>query len=193
MAPFVELGESNPRGDSRVVPGQSVASLVRVGFRVSVVDRERPLLACVARPFPAPSARFRPRDRRRRQRALGTALDSATGIDRRFARRYPKSVAAVVAAPWSVAVGGDFAYPGTTGPKPAGTDILNRYIRRVTIAAQHDDRTARRFNEVVAMVRRPESLLTPKFALRALRASRQGRAPLERSTPVDASARRTSR
>jgi hypothetical protein len=60
MAPFVELGESNPRGDSRVVPGQSVASLVRVGFRVSVVDRERPLLACVARPFPAPSARFPP-------------------------------------------------------------------------------------------------------------------------------------
>ena len=109
--------------------------------------------------------------------ALGTCLDRATAIDRRFARRYHKSVSAVVAAPWSVAVGGDFAYADTTGSKPPGNDILNRYIRRVTIAAQHDDRTAVRFNEVVAMVRRPESLLTPRFALRALRASRQGPAP----------------
>jgi 2-polyprenyl-6-methoxyphenol hydroxylase-like FAD-dependent oxidoreductase len=109
--------------------------------------------------------------------ALGACLDHATAVDRRFARRYHRSVARVVAAPWSVAVGGDFAYPGTTGPKPAGTDLLNRYMRRVTIAAQHDDRTARRFNEVVAMVRRPESLLTPRFALRALRTSRQGPTP----------------
>jgi 2-polyprenyl-6-methoxyphenol hydroxylase-like FAD-dependent oxidoreductase len=113
--------------------------------------------------------------------ALGSCLDRATAVDRRFARRYHKSVAAVVAAPWSVAVGGDFAYPDTTGPKPVGTDILNRYIRRVTIAAQHDDRTAIRFNEVVAMVRRPESLLTPMFALRALRMSRRGPAAPPRS------------
>ena len=123
--------------------------------------------------------------------ALGRALDRATGIDRRFGRRYHKSVAAVVAAPWSVAVGGDFAYPGTTGPKPAGTDLLNRYIRRVTIAAQHDDRTAVRFNEVVAMVRRPASLLAPRFALRALRTSRTRQAPPERSAPVDVSAHLT--
>ena len=109
--------------------------------------------------------------------ALGTCLDRTTTIDRRFGRRYHKSVAAVVAAPWLVAVGGDFAYADTTGPKPVGTDILNRYIHRVTIAAQYDDRTAIRFNQVVAMVRRPESLLTPKFALRALRTSKRGPAP----------------
>ena len=33
-------GKSNPRGDSSVVPGQGAASQVRVGFRMSVVDRE---------------------------------------------------------------------------------------------------------------------------------------------------------
>lgn len=120
--------------------------------------------------------------------ALGSSLDRATAVDRRFTRRCHKSVAAVVAAPWSVAVGGDFAYPGTTGSKPVGTDIVNRYMRRVTIAAQHDDRTATRFNEVVAMVRRPESLLTPWFALRALRTSKRGPTPIESSTPADAGA-----
>jgi len=109
--------------------------------------------------------------------ALGACLDRTSSVDQRFGRRFHKSVAAVVAAPWSVAVGGDFAYAGTTGPKPFGTDVLNRYIRRVTVAAQHDDRVAIRFNEVVAMVRRPESLLTPMFALRALRTSMRGPAP----------------
>ena len=123
----------------------------------------------------------------RQAAVLGRCLHSACAIDVGFARRYHKSLAAVVAAPWSVAVGGDFAYPGTTGPKPIGTDLVNRYIRRVTIAAQHDDRIARGFNEVVAMVRRPESLLAPAFVLRALRASSRGPVPLAarlRSTPA---------
>jgi 2-polyprenyl-6-methoxyphenol hydroxylase-like FAD-dependent oxidoreductase len=109
-------------------------------------------------------------------RALGECLDRAPAVDRRFARRYHKAIAGVVAAPWSVAVGGDFAYPGTTGSKPIGTDLLNRYTRRVTVAAQHDDRIAARFNEVVAMVRRPEALLAPTFVLRSLRASTRRRA-----------------
>jgi 2-polyprenyl-6-methoxyphenol hydroxylase-like FAD-dependent oxidoreductase len=107
--------------------------------------------------------------------ALGACLERTTAIDRRFARRYHKSVAAVVAAPWSVAVGGDFVYSRTTGPKPVGTDIINRYMRRVTIAAQQDDRTAKRFKEVAAMVRRPESLLAPRFALRVLHTPNPGK------------------
>jgi hypothetical protein len=84
-----------------------------------------------------------------------------------------------------VAVGGDFAYAATTGPKPFGTDLLNRYIRRVTVAAQHDDRVAIRLNEVVAMVRRPESLLTPMFALRALRTSLRGPAQAASTAALD--------
>lgn len=72
--------------------------------------------------------------------ALGRCLDRSGTVDRSFARRYFRAAARVVATPWSIAVGGDFVYDGTTGPKPAGTDLLNRYMDRVTIAAQHDDR-----------------------------------------------------
>jgi 2-polyprenyl-6-methoxyphenol hydroxylase-like FAD-dependent oxidoreductase len=106
--------------------------------------------------------------------ALGAALDRAGAVDRRFARRYLKAAGKVVATPWSIAVGGDFAFDGTTGDKPFGTDLLNRYTRRVTIAGQHDDAVVLRFNEVVSMVRRPESLLAPLFVLRVLWASRRG-------------------
>lgn len=69
---------------------------------------------------------------------------------------------------------GDFVYDGTTGKRPFGTDLLNRYMERVTIAAQHDDGVALRFNEVVALVRRPETLLAPGFVLRVLRVARRG-------------------
>ena len=60
--------------------------------------------------------------------ALGACLDRRGVADRRFAESYFKQVTKVVAAPWSIAVGGDFAYPGTTGRKPPGTDLLNRYM-----------------------------------------------------------------
>ena len=55
-------------------------------------------------------------------------LERSGTVDRRFARRYFKSASKVVSLPSSVAVGGDFAYSGTTGRKPPGTDLLNRYV-----------------------------------------------------------------
>jgi 2-polyprenyl-6-methoxyphenol hydroxylase-like FAD-dependent oxidoreductase len=105
--------------------------------------------------------------------ALGEALDRSGRIDRAFARRYFKSASRMVNVAWSTAVGSDFAYDETTGPKPPGADLINRYMDRVITAAQHDDAIALRFNEVVAMVRRPEALLTPAFAFRVMRCSRR--------------------
>ncbi len=104
--------------------------------------------------------------------ALGACLDHTASLDLAFARRYFGAAARTVAAPWSIAAGGDFAYAGTTGPKPAGTDLLNRYLRRVTLAAQHDDAVSIRFSEVAGLARRPEWLLTPSFLLRVLRSAR---------------------
>ena len=105
--------------------------------------------------------------------ALGEALDRNGRIDRAFARRYFKTASGTVNVAWSTAVGGDFTYDETTGPKPPGTDLINRYMDRVITAAQHNDAIALRFNEVVAMMRRPETLLTPAFAIRVLHYSRQ--------------------
>lgn len=105
---------------------------------------------------------------------LGESLDRVGAVDRTFARRYFRAAGRIVSVPWSIAVGGDYAYEGTTGEKPFGTDTLNRYMDRVTVAAQHDDAVAIRVNEVIALVRPPASLLAPAFAVRALRAARRG-------------------
>ncbi len=93
--------------------------------------------------------------------ALCGALDRTGAIDQTFARRYFKDASRIVDSAWSTAVGSDFAYPDTTGPKPPGTDLINRYIDRVILPAQHDDTVAIRFNEVIAMTRKPETLMAP--------------------------------
>jgi len=105
--------------------------------------------------------------------ALGASLDRSGVIDRRFARRFFRATGRIVNVPWSIAVGGDFSYDGTRGKKPFGTDLINRYMDRVFVAGQHDDAVTIRANEVLALVRRPESLLTPAFVARVLRSSRQ--------------------
>ena len=109
--------------------------------------------------------------------ALGRQLDRTGAIDRAFAHRYFRAAGRVVAVPWSIAVGGDFVYEGTTGRKPPGTDLLNRYMDRANVAAQHDDAVVLRLNEVIALVRRPETLMTPAFFFRVMRASRRGPVP----------------
>ncbi len=100
--------------------------------------------------------------------ALAQALRRARSLDAAFSRRYFRGAAAAVAAPWSIAVGGDFVYPGTTGPKPPGTDLLNRYTDQVILAGQRDDAVVVRFNEVISLVRSPGALLSPAFIVRVL-------------------------
>ena len=107
--------------------------------------------------------------------ALAACLDRATSLNRRFTRAYFKATSRAVAAPWSIAVGGDFAYPGTTGTKPLGTDLLNRYIDNVVLAGQRDEAVVIRFNEVISLVRRSETLLAPSFVIRVLRTARRVR------------------
>lgn len=108
--------------------------------------------------------------------AMAHQLDRTGAINRRFTRRYLRSVGRIVTDPWQIAVGGDFAYDGTTGKKPPGTDVLNRYMDRLGVAAQHDDVVALRVREVAVLERRPHSLLTPGFLIRALKAARSATA-----------------
>lgn len=54
-------------------------------------------------------------------------------------------------------------------------------------AAQHDDAVAVRFNEVLVLLRRPESLISPAFVVRVLRGARRG--PAGAASPVSRSVR----
>ncbi len=50
------------------------------------------------------------------------------GNDAAMVRDFYKQAAHVIATPWQFAVGADFAHPECRGPKPPGTDMINRYM-----------------------------------------------------------------
>jgi 2-polyprenyl-6-methoxyphenol hydroxylase-like FAD-dependent oxidoreductase len=103
--------------------------------------------------------------------ALGTALDQYDRVS--FARHYYAAVAEIVAIPWGFAVGGDFSYPETTGPRPRGIAARNWYSRRIALASQIDPELNETFIGVQQLLTPPSALLEPRYVLRVLRQSRR--------------------
>jgi hypothetical protein len=65
-----------------------------------------------------------------------------------------------------MAVGSDFAFKGVTGPKPAGTSLVNRYLDRVHEAASTDRTVCRTFFDVANLLAPPTSLFHPRIVAR---------------------------
>ncbi|WP_435348795.1 FAD-dependent oxidoreductase [Haloarchaeobius sp. HRN-SO-5] len=96
----------------------------------------------------------------------------ATGGREDLARRFFDAAGAVVGAAWLLAVGADFRFAQTTGPRPPGTDLVGRYLSRLVRRAHTDGDLTRAFVQVVTMERPPTSLLRPGVAWRVLRPTR---------------------
>jgi 2-polyprenyl-6-methoxyphenol hydroxylase-like FAD-dependent oxidoreductase len=105
--------------------------------------------------------------------ALGRSLDGYATIDAEMTRRIHKGAAKAVTNPWMLSTGGDFAHPKTTGKRPPGTKLLNRYAARVAVATHHDVAVAKAFSAVGNLVAAPTSLMTPKIAWRVLRGGKR--------------------
>ncbi|MDJ0756440.1 MAG: FAD-binding protein [Ardenticatenaceae bacterium] len=98
---------------------------------------------------------------------LDDLLTQGENLDR-LAPKFFKRAARVLTIPWRMAVGQDFKYPATTGPKPAGTDLLNRYVTRVHKATLHDEVVGRAFLKVMNLIASPRSLFHPRILWRVL-------------------------
>lgn len=70
---------------------------------------------------------------------------------------------------WRLAVGADFEFPQTTGPKPRGTDVFNRYVNRLIRRAHSDGKLTDAFYRVFRLEQPATSLLRPDIAWRVLR------------------------
>ncbi len=103
--------------------------------------------------------------------ALGRCLDRY-GNSPRLPHAVAKAAATVVANPWQIATGADFIYPQTKGPKPPGTDVLNRYLAKVMAAAADDPTIHLALSRVQHLLAPPPTLLRPGVIRRTLTASR---------------------
>lgn len=89
------------------------------------------------------------------------------GLDR-LGPRFFERAEPVVDGAWTLAVGSDFEFPQTTGPKPRGTDLVNRYTSRLMHRAQDDATLAAALIAVINMTVPPETLFRPSVIWRVL-------------------------
>ena len=75
-----------------------------------------------------------------------------------------KQAAKVIDIPWQLAVGEDFRFPQTTGPKPVGTDLINKYVEKVHRATLHDEVVGLAFLKVMNLMAPPPACSTPAFS-----------------------------
>ena len=68
-----------------------------------------------------------------------------------------------------MAVGADFRFPQTEGPKPPGTALFNRYLARLVRGAHTDGALTDAFHRVVMMERPPSTLFHPRVVWHVLR------------------------
>ncbi|MEV6967738.1 FAD-dependent oxidoreductase [Hamadaea sp. NPDC051192] len=104
---------------------------------------------------------------------LGSLLDKHGSVSARLATEYYRRAAGILAVPWRFAAGGDFAFPETTGPKPPLIDLLNRYSKRMLLAAMRDAEVRVTFNRVQHLVLPPSVLFKPRMVWKVLRATRR--------------------
>ena len=101
--------------------------------------------------------------------ALGRLLDRVPDNSGRLARAFYREAARIIRTPWQFAVGADFVYPETTGPRPRAIPLLNRYSTRLQLAARTDPELRRTFTWVQQLVTPPGALFTPRVIARVLR------------------------
>ncbi len=107
--------------------------------------------------------------------AQAEALDQVLAAQPDAARLAPiffRRAAKIVDLPWRMAVGEDFRYPETTGPKPLGTDWLNAYGTLVQRATHRDIKVYDTFVRVMSLIQSPLALFHPEIVWRVWRATR---------------------
>jgi 2-polyprenyl-6-methoxyphenol hydroxylase-like FAD-dependent oxidoreductase len=84
--------------------------------------------------------------------------------------RFFRRIGRVVDVPWSMATGGDLAFPNVVGQRTMQMRLLNGYLAKLHAGAAHDPHLGRAFVRVAGLVDPPQALLAPGVAVRVLRA-----------------------
>jgi len=100
---------------------------------------------------------------------LGEILDRHGRVTAAAARDYYRAAARLIAVPWRFAVGNDFAYPETAGPRPRGVALTNWYARRLAVATHSSPELADVYLRVQQLLAPPTALLRPTVVARVLR------------------------
>jgi 2-polyprenyl-6-methoxyphenol hydroxylase-like FAD-dependent oxidoreductase len=93
-----------------------------------------------------------------------TIADGADNIGLRFFERVESHIETI----WRTAVGADFEFDETEGPKPLGADLFNQYVSWVIDTAHSNPTVSEEFARVLRLEKSPQTLLRPSIAARVL-------------------------
>lgn len=82
--------------------------------------------------------------------------------------RFFDRVDSVIEPAWKTAVGSDFEFSQTTGPKPRGAALINRYVSRLLRKAHSDGQLREEFYRVLMMEKPPTALFQPSVIRRVI-------------------------
>jgi 2-polyprenyl-6-methoxyphenol hydroxylase-like FAD-dependent oxidoreductase len=113
---------------------------------------------------------------------LGRCVDRFGTTSAQLTRKYFRAAGKLIDMPWQISTAGDFIFPETIGPKAPGTDLMNWYVRQVTLASHTSVDVHRVMLEAQQMVAPPSAVMRPAMIARSLRAARRSPAR-NRTTP----------
>ena len=87
----------------------------------------------------------------------------------RVGPRFFTRITQIVDSAWDLAISADHQFPQTVGPKPRGTDIVNKYVARLQRKAQTDSKVFDVFMQVQGMEVPPSALMHPRVLWRVLK------------------------
>jgi 2-polyprenyl-6-methoxyphenol hydroxylase-like FAD-dependent oxidoreductase len=120
---------------------------------------------------------------------LGHKFDRRGVASARMAREFYRAAGKIIDTPWQMSTGSDFCYPETVGPRPAGTDMVNRYVRQVMLASHVSPKVHNVILDVQHLLAPPSAIFRPVTLARTLRAARRSpaygqAAPLPGNAPA---------
>lgn len=90
--------------------------------------------------------------------------------EHKLAKTYFKRTLKIKNKLWQMSTGEDFRFPETTGTRPLGIKLMNKYVSLVHKATIKDEEVCRTFLKVMGLIDSPAKLLHPKIMWRILRA-----------------------
>jgi len=87
-----------------------------------------------------------------------------------MAKTYFKRTAKTINTIWQMATSEDFRFPETTGRRPPGINLLNKFIESVHVASLTDEVVCETFLKVMGLLKPPVSLFHPRILWRVMMA-----------------------
>lgn len=90
--------------------------------------------------------------------------------EHRLAKTYFRRTLKIKNKLWQMSTGEDFRFPETTGTRPFGIGLVNKYVSLVHKATISDEVVCKTFLKVMGLIDSPAKLLHPKIVWRILKA-----------------------